>query len=626
MRRALAGTLGLGLAFVIAGPARADNTPRPLEVVSVDKHAFPDLSLVVAAPPEFQGRDVPPNEWRLTQGGKQRPTKVERLGNDQLEVVLAIDTSGSMKGVPIEAAKAAAVAFLQKMPSSAKVAVVGFGDAPYVLSGLSTDRAALIGVVQGLQAGGETALYDALNTAAGQFSPAADARKSIVLLSDGGDTKSTSNLQAVAGALADATLHFSGIALQTPDTDLPALKALADATGGNVVLATDAGALNSVYDSIASSLTNQYRLTFRAQGTGQTEVAVNVTDQGVTAEASRALELPEAPTPASHRSETSAVVRPPDQGWMLGVGLGALCAALLIIGMFAFAPRRRRGGLRGRPILSRQPRTTGPLTGITNRATLLAERSLERHGKQNALNTTLERAGIAVRPGEFVVLTASASFIAFAAGFLLGGLLAGLVLAVATPFGFRFSLKWMADRRRAKFAEQLGDTLQLLSGSLRTGFGMLQAVDAVALEADSPTSEEFQRLVVETRLGRSVPEALHAMSERVGNEDFSWVVQAIDINREVGGDLTEVLDRVAGTIRQRDQVRRQIKALSAEGRLSALILFGLPIGMFAFIRVTNPDYVAELTKSTVGMVMIGLAVFLLTMGGLWLKRIVRVEF
>jgi tight adherence protein B len=87
-----------------------------------------------------------------------------------------------------------------------------------------------------------------------------------------------------------------------------------------------------------------------------------------------------------------------------------------------------------------------------------------------------------------------------------------------------------------------------------------------------------------------------------------------------------VLDRVAGTIRQRDQVRRQIKALSAEGRLSALILFGLPIGMFAFIRVTNPDYVAELTKSTVGMVMIGLAVFLLTMGGLWLKRIVRVEF
>lgn len=627
MRRVVAGAVGIAIALVLARPAGAGDAPRTLEVISVDKQAFPDMSLVVAAPPELRARDLSASEWRIVQGGERRRTKVERLGNDQLEVVLVIDTSGSMQGAPIEAAKVAAGAFLQQMPSGTKVAIVGFGDAPYVASGLSTDHAALAGLIQGLEARGETALYDAITAAATQFSGSAGARKSIVLLSDGGDTRSVSSFQAAIDALTNSKVDFfSGIALQTPESDLPAIQGLADATGGRVAAATDPAALNGVYDSVASLLTNQYRLTFQAHGTGQTEVAMRVTDEGIIAEATRAIELPDAPVPASPSAERPRVVRASTEGWMLGVGLAALFAAMLIIGVLAFAPRRLRSGLTSRPVLSRRSWSSGRLTQITDRATVLAERSLERHGKQNALNTALERAGVALRPGEFVVLAASASFVAFAAGMLLGGLIVGLVFAVVTPFGFRVCLGLMADRRRAKFAEQLGDTLQLLSGSLRAGFGMLQAIDTVAREADSPTSEEFQRLVVETRLGRRVPEALHAMSDRIGNEDFSWVVQAIDINREVGGDLTEVLDRVAGTIRQRDQVRRQIKALSAEGRLSAVILFGLPFAVFGFIRVTNPDYIAELTDATVGKVMIVFAILLLAIGGFWLKKIVRVEF
>jgi len=112
----------------------------------------------------------------------------------------------------------------------------------------------------------------------------------------------------------------------------------------------------------------------------------------------------------------------------------------------------------------------------------------------------------------------------------------------------------------------------------------------------------------------------------MGNEDFEWVVQAIDIHREVGGDLTEVLDTVSGTIRERESLRRQIKALSAEGRLSAGVLFALPIAMFAIIRVANPAYMADLTGTTGGRVLIGIAAVMLMIGGLWLRKIVRLEY
>jgi tight adherence protein B len=154
----------------------------------------------------------------------------------------------------------------------------------------------------------------------------------------------------------------------------------------------------------------------------------------------------------------------------------------------------------------------------------------------------------------------------------------------------------------------------------------MQALDAVARESEAPTSDEFHRVVVETRLGRDVADAIESMAERVGSEDFDWVVQAIAIHRQVGGDLAQVLDNVYATIRDRNRIRRQVRALSAEGRLSAIILFVMPFAMLAVISVLNPGYVEELTNSSVGITMLIVAGALLAVGGLWLKRIVRLVF
>ncbi len=141
---------------------------------------------------------------------------------------------------------------------------------------------------------------------------------------------------------------------------------------------------------------------------------------------------------------------------------------------------------------------------------------------------------------------------------------------------------------------QLGDTLQLMAGSLTAGYGLGQTLDSVARETESPTSEEFARVVMETRLGRSLEDALDAMSYRIDAPDFDWVVDAIKIQSSVGGNLSEIIEQVGETIRARTRIKRQVDALTAEGKISALVLFVLPLGLVGFIFSSNPDYIKPL--------------------------------
>jgi tight adherence protein B len=212
-------------------------------------------------------------------------------------------------------------------------------------------------------------------------------------------------------------------------------------------------------------------------------------------------------------------------------------------------------------------------------------------------------------------------------GLLMSGFVVGLVLSIVTVAVARLFVTFKADRRQAKFAEQLADTLQLLSGSLRAGYSLMQAIDAVAREADAPTCDEFGRIVVETRLGRDTNDAFQALADRMRVEDFAWVMQAIQIHREVGGDLAEVLDTVGDTIRERDQIRRQIKALSAEGRLSGYVLLAMPFAIGGIIFVTNRPYIAELTNGgLLGWGLIGMGGLLMAVGTVWMRNLVKLEF
>jgi len=227
---------------------------------------------------------------------------------------------------------------------------------------------------------------------------------------------------------------------------------------------------------------------------------------------------------------------------------------------------------------------------------------------------------------KFVLAVGLWTLVAVAAGFLLAGTWLGLLMVVVVPFGARLLVKFKAGRRQAAFADQLDDSLQLMAGSLRAGHSLLRAVDAVSQDAPSPTAEEFARIVNETRVGRDLGDSLDEVAARMGSDDFTWIAQAIAIHREVGGNLAEVLDAVGQTIRERNAIRRQVKALSAEGKLSALVLGGLPFAIIAFLSLTNPAYVAKFTQSIIGYGMIAAAVVLMLMGGFWLKKTVAIKF
>ena len=238
----------------------------------------------------------------------------------------------------------------------------------------------------------------------------------------------------------------------------------------------------------------------------------------------------------------------------------------------------------------------------------------------------LEDAGLHMPPSNFLILVVAASAVMGLAGLLLIGPALAFILAVVTPLLAWLVLSLLADRRRAKFSHQLSDNLMLITGGLRAGHSVLAAVNAAARESSSPTSEEFARVVNEVRIGRDLNAALTETASRMKSDDFSWICQAIQINREVGGDLAEVLDHVAETIRERGEIKAQVQALSAEGKLSGMILVGLPFAMALLLTVVNPTYLGVLFTNPVGWVMLAVGAVMMIIGSLWMRKTIQIKF
>jgi tight adherence protein B len=309
---------------------------------------------------------------------------------------------------------------------------------------------------------------------------------------------------------------------------------------------------------------------------------------------------------------------------MLAVGLAAVAAALLVLALVVLPAGP------GRVPLNRLDPSVVPsasaFAGASAAAGAAVEKALVKRGRAAAGVAALERAGMSISLPNYVLVVGLTTVLGSAIGVMVGGLLLGLAVMALVPLGAKLLVKLRVSRRQAAFADQLDDSLQLMAGSLRAGHSLLRAVDSVASEADAPTSEEFARIVNETRVGRDLNDALDEVAERMGSEDFVWVAQAIAIHREVGGNLAEVLDAVGHTIRERNAIRRQVKALSAEGKLSAIVLMALPFGVTGFISMSNPAYLAKFTQSLTGYAMLAVAGVMLLVGGLWLKSTVKIKF
>jgi tight adherence protein B len=265
-------------------------------------------------------------------------------------------------------------------------------------------------------------------------------------------------------------------------------------------------------------------------------------------------------------------------------------------------------------------------SALLQRAVAVTEQVAESQGYLSRTEAALERASLPLRAGEalffYLIGVVVCTILAFVVlGNLVGGLVVGALVALIPPAAVAF----LAGRRRRAFLQQLPDMLQLLAGTLRAGYSLMQGVEAVSQEVAEPMGKELRRVVTESRLGRPLEEALDGVAERMSSPDFAWAVMAIRIQREVGGNLSELLMTVAETMTQRERLRRDIQALTAEGRVSAYVLAILPIGLGVVMFFINPEYIGQLFETTLGNILLGLAIMGMVVGFLWMNRIIKIE-
>ena len=311
----------------------------------------------------------------------------------------------------------------------------------------------------------------------------------------------------------------------------------------------------------------------------------------------------------------------------LTVVLGAAFVATFLVAVLLLSTRTKGQQRRSlATLMGRGKKQTGETSWIPAGMAEAGDRLATASGFSGRLEAMLEQAELPMKAGEFAALTVACAL----GGGILGALLLGniifvlLIAAVASVIPYVWLVR-ARKKRQKMMAEQLPDVLSILASSLRAGHSFLQALDQVAGEIKDPSAGEFHRVVSEIRLGRTIDDAMVEMADRVGSEVMRWAVMAVNIQRQVGGNLAEVLDIVANTVRERAYVQRQVRVLSAEGRLSIAILSALPFGIFIYLALMNPEYVSPLFTTMLGRVLLLIGGALMATGIFVMTRIVRID-
>ncbi len=543
--------------------------------------------------------------------------------------VLAIDTSNSMKGARFAAAKGAALAFLDTVPDDVFVGIVSFAADVTASLAPTQDRAAAVGVVTSLELTQQTRLYDGVLSAVAMAGD--EGQRSLLVLSDGADTSNTP-LASVTGSIDGADILVDVVSLGQRGDAVTALEAMATAGAGQVIAATPQ-ALRKTFSQEADVLARQVLVTVQVPASvtatqAQVEVTLGTSGGPVVAAAF---------TTVQDTVATAAAPASADAGWSPGSWLkyaGILAVALgLALLLLLLVPGRNRpmsvedrvARYTARPgDATAKPESEQPLTQAKEAAAQVLRRN---QGLEERISLRLDGAGSDLKASEWLLVHAAIFVTAGLVGLLLGrgSLLLGIFFLVLGALGPWVYLGLRRSRRRKAFNSQLPDTLQLMSGSLSAGLSLAQSVDTIVREGNDPVSSEFKRVLVEARLGVALEDALDGVATRFESKDFAWVVMAIKIQRQVGGNLAELLNTVSATMREREYMRRQVAALSAEGKLSAYVLGGLPPLFLLYLLVAQRDYVIVLFTDPRGWVMLALAAALLGLGAFWMSKLVKVE-
>jgi tight adherence protein B len=246
-----------------------------------------------------------------------------------------------------------------------------------------------------------------------------------------------------------------------------------------------------------------------------------------------------------------------------------------------------------------------------------------------AIAIHLERAAVPLRVGEYYLIRWGMAAIFFVVPLVFGiapfNLVLGLVLSIV---GYMLPAMWVNNkkkRRTNRINQQLVDLLGLVSNSLKSGYGLMQSFEFASRQMQPPIAIEIRRMLRDSNLGMSAEDALNALGDRIDSTDLDMVLTAINIQRTVGGNLAEILDKVASTMRERERIRGEINTLTSQQKMTGIVIGGLPVFMFAIFMVMNPGYMSLLITETIGKAMLGVAVGLQLLGYFTMKRIMAIE-
>lgn len=649
-RRTIGAVAMLVVAAALSTPAWASNVgdaaPTTVRVEQVALEADGRSRLVVSVTGLGAGRAIEPGDVVLVENGARvRDLAVTPVTGDDAgvlpAVVLAVDTSGSTDGAPLTAAVAAGqqlVAAIEEV--GGLTGVVEFGPQVAVQARLDEPPGTSATALSGLVAGGETRLFDGVARAVRMLGDH-DGPRDLVVFSDGADTVSTGDLDTARSLAVDGGVRVTVVALETEDFDIAPLAAIAAATDGSLTRVEAPEQLLATFRGVAQDLTTRFELTWSSDPVPvpPSELSFEVRLSAADVEATDAVVALNPRVPAITEPVPYRPLGPPVPQLAATAGLVVTFASvflvvLLIAGVaLSGAGERRRRERLARRLEGWDGHGTPPedaiiaAASLSDRAADAVDRLPKPRGLEERLFQLLERADWPMRPSEFQLVTVATA---------IGGATVPLVLTRSVALavlgglvglaGPTAALRFAVSRRVRAFEDQLPSVLSLLAGALRAGHSFHTALEGTIRETDEPAHSELRRAAVEHRLGRPIADSLRGVGDRMHSTDLRWVVTAIAIQQEVGGNLAELLDNVARTLRDRASLGRTVRALSAEGKLSAWIIGLMPFGMFVVLTAINPEYVALLSTRRTGQALIGLALVLLAIGSLWLRHIVRPRF
>jgi tight adherence protein B len=614
------------LAAVAAYPAAAADDTSSVQVVEAGSALFPDRAYILTLPSKPSSA-LTTDDVKVTENGK--PVKnlsvLSSASAEGIGTVLLIDSSNSMKG-SIGSAMAAARAFAARNPGQ-PLSIVFFNSRPTVALRLTTDRKqvqAALAKAPKLAEG--THINDALVAAVAQVRGSALGAARIVLLSDGDDVGSVTSLDSALAQLDAQNIRVYTVGIESPDFASEDLEKIADKTGGTYAAATSPDSLTKIYDELGFQLGNEYLLRYRSAAQPDQPVAVEVKVVD-TEPVSFAYTSPSTGTAAPYKPAFKDEVL---QSWALVPLLVGLVLVLAIFTLRALWSLRSNRALVARlsefvtlPAEEQAAQRRQEVDHLLAAAT----EAKQRKRKVRWLEGFAEDVDVAQIEHEPTRML----WIAGIAGLLLGLIAAVLVgpfwfvLCVLPLVGLNMWVRGKARKIRNDFGEQLPENLDVLASALRAGHSLANAMGVVADEAPEPSKREFRRVVTDEQLGIPLDEALEVTAKRMQSTDMDQVAVLALVQREAGGNTAEVLDQVTTNIRARMDIRRLVKVLTTQGKFSSWVVAGVPVGVAAFLLVTNPDYLDPLFHNPVGQVAAVMAVVMAIAGFMIIRKIVSIE-